>query len=110
MAMWTLMQGLADPRADTGWKQASFAENLRCGPRASWGYDAVYRYDLEAALRRLHHPALVLNPEDDLWHQTKRGIELLPDARVAELPGVGHGLFALETERIAGVVRDFLDS
>lgn len=109
MAMWTRMQGLADPRTDTGWKHASFAENLRCGPRAPWGYDAVYRYDLEAALRRLHHPALVLNPEDDLWHQTQRGIAFLPDARVAELPGVGHGLFALETERIARLVRDFLD-
>jgi pimeloyl-ACP methyl ester carboxylesterase len=109
LAMWTLMQGLADPRADLAWRQASFAENLRCGPRAPWGYDAVYRFDLEAALPQLARPVLVLNPQDDLHAQTLRGVAVMKVPRLVELPGVGHGLFALETTRIATIVGDFLD-
>ena len=110
VAMWTLMQGLADPRAGTDWMHASFTENLRCGDRAPWGYEAVYRYDLESALGWLEHPALVLAPEDDLDRQTLRGIALMKDARIERLAGVGHGLFDLETDRIVASIRDFLDN
>lgn len=110
VAMWRHMQTLFDPRIDTGWKQASLTENLRSGPRAYWGYAAVYGYDLAAALPRLRQPVLLIAPEDDLWEPTQRAAPLIPDARLLPLPGVGHGLFLLERDAIAQAVDAFLRS
>jgi pimeloyl-ACP methyl ester carboxylesterase len=107
-AMWTLMQSLFDPRIDLDWKHNSLTENLRSGARAPWGYRAVYGYDFQAALDRLKHATLILNPEDDLWQPTRDNAGRVTGARYVELPGVKHGLFALETERIAELVRAFL--
>jgi len=108
-ALWQLMQSLFDPRIDADWKHASLTENLRSGKRAPWGYEAVYRYDFQAALEALTHETLILNPEDDLWVPTRENAPRVKHARYVELPGLGHGLFDLETDRIAGLVRDFLD-
>jgi pimeloyl-ACP methyl ester carboxylesterase len=108
VAMWRHMQTLFDPRIDTAWKQQSFAENLRSGPRAYWGYEAVYGYDLEAALPRLRQPVLLIAPEDDLWLPTQRAVPLIPDVRVLPLPGAGHGLFELERDTIASALQAFL--
>jgi pimeloyl-ACP methyl ester carboxylesterase len=107
-AMWRHMQTLFDPRIDTAWKQESFTENLRSGPRAYWGYQAVYGYDLEAALPRLRQPVLVIAPEDDLWLPSQRAVPLIPDVRVLPLPGAGHGLFVLECDTIASALQRFL--
>jgi pimeloyl-ACP methyl ester carboxylesterase len=108
-ALWSLMQTLIDRRMSTDWKQQSLTENLRAGPRAHWGYDAVYRYDLQAALDALAHPTLIINPEDDLWALTGANARRVCHAEYVELRDVGHGLFELETDRIAGLVSDFLD-
>lgn len=110
MAMWQRMQPLFDPRLDVAWKQESFVENLRCGPRAPWGYSAVYRHDLVATLGQVRQPLLIVNPQDDLWNQTHEGAKLVPQARIAELPGASHGLFDLDRDRIVMILRDFLDS
>jgi pimeloyl-ACP methyl ester carboxylesterase len=108
-ALWTLMQGLFDRRIDTVWKHESLTENLRSGARAHWGYDAVYRYDLQAALGRLAHPALILNPEDDLWIPTRENAPRVAHADYIELPDLKHGLFELEPTKIAGLIVKFLD-
>ncbi len=108
MAMWNLLGRLCDPRVTLDWKHQSLTENLRCGDRAPWGYDAVYRYDLRDALARIGHPMLILNPEDDLWDLTRRSAPLAPAAHYVELPGWGHGLFDLETAPIAALVEDFI--
>lgn len=107
-AMWALLGTLCDPRVSTAWKHQSLTENLRCGARAPWGYDAVYRYDLQVALGRIVQPMLILNPQDDLWELTHRSAPLAPSARYVELPGLGHGLFDLETEKLAGLIEQFL--
>lgn len=107
-AMWRLMQTLFDPRVDVEWRHASLTENLRAGSRAPWGYDAVYRYDFQAALSALRHRTLILNPEDDLWDLTRRNAARVAGADYVELPGLGHGLFDLETAKIAALVEGFL--
>lgn len=109
VAMWQLMQSLCDPRINSDWKHASLTENLRPGRRAPWGYEAVYRYDFQAELNRLTHETLILNPQDDLWQPTRDNHRRVQHASYVELPGLGHGLFDLETDRIAGLVRDFLN-
>jgi len=106
--LWTLMQGLFDRRIPTEWKHASLVENLRSGGRAHWGYDAVYRYDLQTALDTLAHPTLILNPEDDLWVPTRENTGRVTGARYVELPDLKHGLFELQTARIAGLIDGFL--
>ena len=106
--MWSLTRSLAHPAVTPAWLHASVTENLRCGSRAPWGYAGVYGHDLQAALSALTHRVLLLNPEDDLFALTRANRHLLPDARYVELPGYGHGLFDLETETIAGLVREFL--
>lgn len=106
--MWQHMQTLFDPRIDTGWKQASLTENLRSGPRAYWGYAAVYGYDLNAALPKVRQPVLLIAPEDDLWEPTQRAAPLIPDVHLLPLPGVGHGLFVLDRDRIAQAIDAFL--
>lgn len=107
-AMWDLLGQLCDPRVSVGWKHASLTENLRCGTRAPWGYGAVYGYDLQAALDRLSHPALILNPQDDLWAVTQVQAARATGGAYVELPGLGHGLFDLETARIASLIEEFL--
>jgi len=106
--MWRVIEGFTDPRASLDWRQRSLVENLRSGAGMYRGYGAVYRHDLEATLGRLGQEVLLLNPEDDLWEPTHRAATLLPKARMVELRGVGHGLFALETERVAALLTDFL--
>lgn len=108
IAMWHHMQDLFDPRVDTAWKQESLTENLRSGPRAYWGYAAVYGFDLETALKTLTQPTLVIAPEDDLWEPTQRAIPLIANLDVLPLPGVGHGLFTLDRDRIATAIDRFL--
>lgn len=108
LAMWRHMQTLFDPRIDTHWKQESLTENLRSGPRAYWGYAAVYGFDLEAALRNLCQPMLLIAPEDDLAGPTARAAALIRDMRSLHLPCVGHGLFQLDRDVIARAIDAFL--
>jgi pimeloyl-ACP methyl ester carboxylesterase len=108
-SIWTVMAGLADPRATPEWRHGSLVENLRSGARMPWGYAAVYKYDLIENLAQVTQPAMVINPEDDLSHITPKASALLKNGRRVDLPGVKHGLFALDTEKIVALVRDFLD-
>jgi pimeloyl-ACP methyl ester carboxylesterase len=108
--MWQSIDAFTDRRASLAWKQASLTENLRAGARMYDGYRAVYRYDLEAALRVLPHETLILNPGDDLFEPTRAAARRVPHARYIELAGVGHGLFEFETRRICDILADFLDT
>lgn len=106
-AQWAQVQALTDPRMDAEWLQASLTENLRSGPRATWGYDAVYRYDFQAALDRVRHRTLILNPQDDLFEPTAANAPRIAQARYVEWPGVKHGLFQTDASRIAALLTEF---
>jgi pimeloyl-ACP methyl ester carboxylesterase len=87
---------------------ASFADKLRSGARAAWGAGAVMRYPLSERLAGLTQPLLILRPRDDLWEATARARQVVPAARVVDLPDLGFGLFEVDPERLATLVRDFL--
>jgi len=108
LKLWNLMRGLCDDRIRAEWLHQSLAENLRCAGRAPWGYDAVFRHDLQAGLDALAHETLILNPQDDLYEITRANAHRVRGGRYVELPGMAHGLFDLETDRIAALVDDFL--
>ncbi len=60
---------------------------------------------------RLHRPVLLIHGAEDhivpAWNHTDRLIEILPDAEVVRLKGVGHALHHTQTERIAHLISDF---
>lgn len=47
-------------------------------PWPGQAYEAVFRYDAEAAFKRLKHPVIALAPRDDVIELTERSRELLP--------------------------------
>ena len=53
-------------------------------------------------------PVLVLNPEDDLYEQSKRATEVIQKGRVHDMPGFGHGMMDTRTEEVAAVIREFV--
>lgn len=110
LRQWNAIRGFTDQRASLAWRQASLTENLRSGPGQYSGYRAVYRHDLQASLAALAHPLLILNPHDDLLEQTRAARKLAAGCSYLELPGLAHGLFAIEQDMIASAVRDFLDN
>ncbi len=109
-AMWSQIGALTDSRMDADWRHASLTENCRAGARATWGYEAVYRHDFEAALDGVRHPVLILNPEDDLFQPTAANAPRVPHAQYIELAGLKHGLFQAESSRLAGLIENFLAS
>ncbi len=108
-AVWKIMEGLFDPRTTPEWRHKSLAENLRAGGNMSNAYAAVYRYDFQRALGEVSVPALVLRPDDDLAEVTAREAGRLPHGRMVSIPNAKHGVLELETDRMVGLIRDFLD-
>lgn len=97
------------PGQDDAGLLRSFAEKLRPGARER-GATAIAAYDTAAALAAIYQPLLILRPRDDLWEATGRARKLRPDARYAELPDFGHGLFDAATPEVEALLRSFLDS
>jgi hypothetical protein len=80
----------------------NFAEGSRGGPFDTVGHRAAFDYDLAAALPKVTQPVLIVNPADDLALQTPRGLALLRDARLLELPGARARLHRLDHPRLRG--------
>jgi pimeloyl-ACP methyl ester carboxylesterase len=87
---------------------AAFNETLRWGPAYSWGHRAAFNYAMAKRLKQVTVPVLVLNPEDDLYEQSKRATEVIQKGRVHDMPGFGHGMMDTRTEEVAAVIREFV--
>ncbi len=88
----------------------SFAEKLHNGPSAWWGLQAAFEYPVRDRLGRVSQPILIVRPRDEWWEATQRARELLPRARILDLPDVGAEAFDAAPERLATVLREFLRS
>jgi pimeloyl-ACP methyl ester carboxylesterase len=86
------------------------AESLRNGPHASWGMHAAVRYPARDRLGLVTQPVLVLRPRDEFWEPTLRVHELLPKARIVDLPKHGAGWCEIAPEALVGSVAEFLRS
>ena len=84
-------------------------DRLRAYKTSTWGHRAAFNYDLAAVLPTVSQPILVLNPEDDLWEQTRRATPYLKNGRIHDLPGWTHGALDGHTAEMAAIVRAFLD-
>ena len=86
----------------------NLAEKLHNGPQAWWGMQAALDYPARERLPRVARPTLIVRPKDDWWEATLRARELMPHARLVDLPDVGEEAFESAPERIAELVREFL--
>lgn len=86
----------------------SFAEKLRNGPHAWWGLQAALEFPARDRLGRVSQPTLIVRPRDEWWDATMRVRELLPRARILDLPDVGAEAFEVAPERLAEAAGEFL--
>lgn len=84
------------------------AERLRSGTQGAWAVGAVVQYAARERLGLVTQPSLVLRPKDSLWEATQRVRELLPKARLIDLPEQGQGLFEVSPGSAVEAMKDFL--
>jgi pimeloyl-ACP methyl ester carboxylesterase len=87
---------------------SAFAERLRSGTHGVWATTATLQYPVRERLGLVAHPSLVLRPKDSLWEATQRVRELLPKARLIDLPNHGQGVFEVAPEAVVEATKDFL--
>ena len=86
----------------------ALAEKLGNGPHAWWGLAAALEYPARERLGRLTQPTMLVRLRDEWWEATHRARELLPRARLLELPELGAEALALPPATLANALRDFL--
>jgi pimeloyl-ACP methyl ester carboxylesterase len=85
-----------------------FAEMLENAPAALQIASALAQYPLRERLTAMRQPVLVLRPRDELWDVTPRSRDVLPRARMLDLPACGSGLIETAPEAVANATREFL--
>ena len=85
---------------------------LKAGPRAAEGHQVVARYDMEAAVRYIRCPVLLIGAPDDphAYPALARLREALPQAEVTEIEGGMVPLPEQLPEPFAAAVARFLDA
>jgi len=85
-----------------------FLEKLKSGSQGAAMLAAAQHYEARQRLGLVVQSTLVLRLRDEFWEATQRVRELLPKARLLEIPD--QGSLALETapEAVLGLLRDFL--
>jgi pimeloyl-ACP methyl ester carboxylesterase len=85
-----------------------FVEKLHNGSEAWWGMQAALDYPARERLGRIAQPTLIIRPKDDGWQATLRARELMPRAKLAELPEAGEEALESAPQRIAELLLEFL--
>jgi pimeloyl-ACP methyl ester carboxylesterase len=78
------------------------------GEAVRWVLEAAAQYPLRERLARVAQRLLVLRPRDELYEATGRVREVLPAARLTELPQSTTEVLAYAPQRIAEAAREFL--
>lgn len=86
-----------------------FVERMRAGPNSWWGFDAVFRYDADAALARINQPVLCPILNETLAEPTRQAAKLMSAAVTVDLTDLTGAAWHNAPDRIAAVVRPFLD-
>ena len=83
-------------------------EDVRAWPSSGAMYAALFDYEIGPILETIAQPLLALAPKDDIWVQTQRGLELLPEhARIVDLSHLTHEIFALHAAELAEHIGPF---
>lgn len=90
-------------------RHQNFATRLRAGTRSHFGFEAVFRYDLDRALSALTQPALFPVLNEWLDEPTRRAAALVLGSELVERPDLTKYVWELEPAKMSGLVRPFLD-
>ena len=86
-----------------------FVERLRAGTKSHYGFDAVFRYDPEPILRGLKQPVLLPILNETLAEPTRNAGQMIEYKTFVDLMDLDGWAWFTAPERIAAVVRPFLD-
>ena len=107
---WVATRALYGPNVPDPIFARNFSESLRGGPISWWGHRAAFRYDLRVHLPKVTQPILIINPDDDLVVQSRRGLGLMRNGRLHEITKHGHGFLDIIPDDVDAVLRNFLDA
>jgi pimeloyl-ACP methyl ester carboxylesterase len=107
-AQWKLTLDSYGPSVPLEVRSRAFAEKLKSGIHTSWALAAAQQYASRERLALVTQTTLVLRPKDEFWEATPRAREVLPKARITDLPEQGNGLFEVAPEAVIESVKDFL--
>lgn len=105
---WQKVRDAYGPGTPTEIVANAFADKLRGATHGAWATTATLQYPVRERLGLVTQPTLVLRPRDSLWEASQRVRELLPKARLVDLPAQGQGLFEMAPEAAVEATRDFL--
>ncbi len=86
-----------------------FATRLRPGTRSEFGFEAVFRYDLDHALSAINQPAFLPVLSEWLDGPTRQAAALIPNSTLVERPDFTKYVWDLKPAQMADLVRPFLD-
>ncbi len=86
-----------------------FVSRLRAGPESHFGFDAVFRYDADAALRAITQPVLMPILNETLAEPTRQAAALITNGELVERPDLDGLVWFLQPAEMANVIRPFLD-
>ena len=108
--LWTSTFGVRPPEQTLDDVARLVAEKQRAGRYREWALHSALEADLAAILAGIARPTLVLAPHDGLQAESARAAAIIPQARLAPLSELRHGLFDAAPARIAAPVLSFLDA
>ena len=108
MSEWQRVRDAYGPGVPAEVAANAFAERLRSGTQGAWAVGAIVQYAARERLGLVTQPSLVLRPKDSLWEATQRVREMLPKARLIDLPEQGQGLFEVSPESAVDAMKEFL--
>ncbi len=108
MSEWRRIQDTYGSSVALELRTRELADRLRNSVQTSWSLAAAQQYSARERLSLVPQSVLVLRPRDEFWEPTLRSRELLPKARIVDMPSSGAAVFETAPEAIVDAARDFL--
>ncbi|MDR1397473.1 MAG: alpha/beta hydrolase [Desulfarculales bacterium] len=113
VTMSAFMRRAYGPAAREEWIEASLALLARLAPQTVLNdFQACRGYDASPYLAALNLPCLIVSGEEDALNncrQSQEMAQILPDCRLALIPGAGHMLPRQAPDAVAGHIRNFIN-
>src|SRR5579863_4404273 len=105
---WRRVREACGERASLEACARAFAERLGSTAAGGWLVSAAQQPEARQRLAAVPQATLVLRLKDEFWDATARVRELLPKARIVDLPEHGSGVLEVVPDALLGCLKDFL--
>jgi pimeloyl-ACP methyl ester carboxylesterase len=106
--MWKSTMSVRPPQQSLEEAARLVAEKQRSVVNTEWALASLAGYPLDARLKELKQPVLIVRPKDGLWEQTAQAAKLVPSAEIIERADWSYGIFDAYPDQIAAAIRPFL--